>query len=107
MTETYNLTGNYSTIAEAGRDVISHAAWLPNLLLLFTFLLIMLMGATGSRRLTGMTNVPQWAAIAGLVTSTISFLLYSVEGIVSITTVTICISVTILSTLFYLVSEQD
>lgn len=107
MTGEYNITMNYSTYAEGVRDISQAFPTLPNLLLLFTFLIIGLSGAVGSRKFTGISNIWQWFTISGLVTSTIAFILFAVEGIVTIETVGIALAVTIGCALFYFLADRD
>ena len=107
MTETFNLTLNYSSFADGGRDIVAHMPVLPSMLLLFEFFLILLLGITGSKRASGTSNAAMWMSIAGLVTSTSAFLLYSVEGLVSIETIGVCLAVTIGSVLWYFVSSPE
>lgn len=102
-------TNNTVTPDQLVINISQNVPIIPNILLVTIFLVIALSGYMSKSRREGSEkagNLPMWFAIAGLITSTGSFILFLADGIVNITTVITCFSVTILSCLWYLFSDN-
>lgn len=82
-------------------------------LLFFIWLAILGFGYFAQERRTGAGNLPMWAAISGLITTTGAFILFLYDltntGIVllNIEELLICVVVTIVSAFLFFVGERD
>lgn len=77
------------------------------LILLFEFLVIALFGMYSNKRQTGYSNVPMWMSIAGLVTTTSSFFLYLVPGLIPLAVPITTMAITFVCALWFLLSENE
>lgn len=77
------------------------------MLLLFIYVVIATGGYMAQDRKEGRGNLAQWCAIAGLITSVASFILFLYNGLVNIETVVIVVVVTIISVVFFMFSARD
>ena len=103
----YNITNS----TQADQILINMSSQIPlmfPMLLFFEFMVIAIGGSFSNQRRIGYTNIPMWSAIAGLVTSTTAFILFMVDGIISIVTLSIVVAVTLgcVSWFFFSGDEQ-
>jgi len=77
------------------------------LILLFIYVTIMGVGYFSMERRKGYGNISLWSAIAGLITTTGSFILYLYEGLVNLEVIIICMLITFLSAMFFIFSSKD
>lgn len=76
-------------------------------LLFFIYAVILGVGFYSQDRRTGAGNLAMWSAIAGLITTAGSFVLFLFDNMINIEVVIICLVVTIISAFFFLVGERD
>lgn len=91
------------------------APWLMPLVLFFIFSIIFVSGVVGQSKRIGYSNVPMWGAIAGLITTTISFF-WSVSStviagqtitLVSLSTIGVCLAVSFAFALWFFLSDNE
>ena len=90
--------------------MIAETTQLPGLvpgILFLIFAVILGAGYFAQERRTGAGNLPMWAAIAGLITTTGGFMLFLMDGLVGIETIIISLIITIVSAFAFLVMERD
>lgn len=106
----YNLTNSTDPTAVL-INLAQNVPVLFPMLLVMEFLVIALGGAFSQQRRTGFTNVPQWFSIAGLVTSTTSFILFMVEiggqHLIPLTTVVVTVVITFASVFWFFLSDNE
>lgn len=76
-------------------------------LLLFVFFIIFGAGYFSQERKVGRGNFPMWLSIAGLITTTGGFVLFLYSGIINLETIIICMVLTILFSLWFLMTSRD
>jgi hypothetical protein len=102
----YNIT-NESQIDKILINLAGNVPSLFPMLLVFEFMVIALGGAFANQRRVGYTNISMWFAIAGLITSTSAFILFLVNGLITLPTLSICVTITILSVLWFMFSGDE
>lgn len=75
-------------------------------ILIFVFFIIMGAGYFAQDRKTGRGNLPMWAAISALITTTGSFVLFMIEGLVNLEVIIIAVMVCIMSAMWFLLSAN-
>lgn len=96
----YNIT-NSTNIDEILVNLSSNVPSLFPMLLFFEFIVIAVGGAFANSRRTGFTNISQWSAIAGLVTTTTGFILFLVNGLISLYTLGLLCAITFFCVLWF------
>lgn len=76
-------------------------------ILFFIYVVILSAGYFSQERRTGAGNFAMWSAISGLITTTGSFALFLFDGIVNLQVIVICVVVTMVSAVFFIVGERD
>lgn len=104
---TYIFDSNYSTIEGALIDVSTNMPVLFPTLLFLEFMFILGIGVMSSKKFTGFSNFPMWCSIAGLSTTMSAMFLTSVEGIIPVSILIMCLAVTCGSVLWFFMSERD
>lgn len=77
------------------------------MLLFFEFIVIALGGIFANSRRVGYSNISMWFAISGLVTTTSAFILFLVNGLIQLSTLVICVSITLACVGWFFFSESD
>ena len=106
---------NFTNGSRGIEDILSYeatqVAGFTGGILFFIYVVILTSGYFSQERRTGAGNLPMWAAISGLITTTGGFILFlyqtSTTGLILINlpTLLICVIVTIVSAIFFLASE--
>jgi len=102
----YNIT-NSTDITEVIVSIAENVPSLFPMLLLFIYATITLGGAFANQRRVGFTNIPMWLSIGGLVTTTSAFILFIVDGLISLAWVGVFVAVTLFSVLWFFFSGED
>ena len=96
-----------------GAEAVQVPILVPSILF-FIFVIIMGVGFFSQQRRTGAGNLPMWGSIAGLITTTGSFILYLYDNIalqnsviINIQTITISLAVTIMFALVFVLSDRS
>jgi hypothetical protein len=76
-------------------------------LLFFIFVSIMAGGYYSQQRRLGEGSLSMWSAIAGYITSILSFVLFLYNGLISLNTVIIIMAITFLCTIWFLLSREE
>ena len=74
-------------------------------ILLFIFLVIMGAGSFTTSRATNKSSVLTWLFISGFITSVIGFMLFLYPGIITLSTLITCVSITIMFAILYLLGN--
>lgn len=77
------------------------------MILLMVYVVIAGVGYFSQERREVRGNLAMWCAISGLITTTLSFILFLYNGLINIQTVVICVVVTILSVAAFLFSGRE
>lgn len=102
----------YNITSEIGLDkiLINISQQVPSLfpmLLFFEFMVIAIGGAFANQRRVGYTNISMWCAISGLVTTTSAFILFLVNGIITITTLSVTCAFTIAFVMWFFFTGDE
>lgn len=93
---TYDVPAmNGSGIDEVLSEIVGGVPSFTPMLLIFVFGVIFLTGYRKQRISSGVGDAPQWAAIAGVVTSIVALLLSTRAGLINLPTLVVTIVVTI------------
>lgn len=76
------------------------------LILFFIFITIAGLGYFSLERRKGYGNLPMWLAISGLITTTGAFILYLYENLINLEVVIICMLITFISAVFFILSSN-
>lgn len=105
----YNLPQDVGVNFSRGGEqmIIYIAGQVPILIpsiLLALFMIIFVTGTQLQRKLEGKSIYPQWFAISGLITATVSILMLLIEGLISTYVVGITIGVSIIGIIWFFMS---
>lgn len=102
-----NITNGTTGLEDLLVSTSGQVSALANGILIFIFLTILGSGYYSQERRTGRGNFPMWVAIAGLITTTASFILYLVPGIIGLESIVIGVAITIIGSLWFMLSEDE
>lgn len=108
----YALPGDTDLNFSAGADrlfvYIAQQVPLFIPLTLFAFFMVIFLGGVFSqRRQEGRGDIAMWFSIAGYITSTVTLLMFLVDGLINLTTVMIVLSVTFGGALWFLTTKEQ
>lgn len=106
----YTMLPNGSNGSDIGQIILWESQQIPFLfpgILLLIFFVIVGSGYFSQERRIGRGNFPMWCAIAGLITTSGAFILFLYDGLVGLETVIICVVVSIVCALWFLLSSNE
>lgn len=98
-----NLT---SGIDDALISLVQEVSILPVMILVFVYFLILLSGSANQKSRTGSGDYPFWSVLAGLTITFLALIMTIGTGIIDLTTLSIVISITIMSGVWFYLSKQ-
>lgn len=90
--------------------VVDIATQVPTLMPGILFMLWLVVAGAGfysQQRRVGKGNLPMWLAVSSFITTSSAFMLFLYNGLISLSTLVICVSVTMLSALWFFFSNTD
>ena len=106
----YELPSNVTNATTGLEDLLIYESQqvdslIPGILLLI-YLVILGSGYFSQERSKGRGNFKMWAAISGLITATLAFILFLYNGLVNIEVVIIALIISIISSFWFLLSQD-
>lgn len=95
---------------EAIEVVVNISTQVPNLMPGILFMLWIVIAGSGffsQQRRVGKGNLPMWLAVSSFITTSSAFMLFLYNGLISLQTLVVCVSVTMLCALWFLFSNTD
>ena len=76
------------------------------MLLMFVYFFVLITGTISQRRREGEADFPMWAALAGLSTTMIALLLTMTTGLIDVLTLSVTITITVFSGVWFFLSKS-
>lgn len=90
--------------------LVYEAQQIPILFPMILFLIYVAIAGSGffyQDKKTGRGNLAMWSSISGLITSTLSFILFLIPGLINLITLVIVVSVTLISAIWFIFESKE
>ena len=104
---TYVINDTITDIPSMFVNVSQAVANFGNMLLVFVWFSISILGYMAQDRKTYKGNIPMWLTVGGFITTTLAFILFIIPGILSLYSVIICTAIFLACVLWFLFSGQE
>lgn len=102
----YNQPNLTAGLDEALTSTAQSVPMFPIMLLVFVYFIIILGGGASQKRRTGSADIPFWAVLAGTACTFLSLIMTMSKGLIDITTLGIVIAITVMSGLWFFLSNR-
>lgn len=103
----YTIPENVTDLADLAIKTSSQIDILFPLILFFVWIVIAGAGYFSEERRLGRGQFAFWATLGGLITTTVSFILFLVDGLVNLETIGICIALTFGFAMWFFIASRD
>lgn len=103
----YNIPANTTDPSQLAVGLSSALPRLSLSILILIYIVITLAGYMSEERQKGRARFAFWLTIAGLITTTISFIMFLIDGLIGLEIIISCMAITFLSAMAFFVATRD